>query len=157
MIWRSNRSYVPGVRDEWLCAASCTETTMDLGACCLEQMEVRHEAFAPLDRCPTNAPRCRHADRGHRLNRTVDCRGHPWHRIGRHRPGQAGRGGTAVTGTTKVASRSRRTSWEDEDLPFLPRCRTPARASRNRNYLDMYWWKHSIYGLLEVDVTRARQ
>jgi hypothetical protein len=26
-----------------------------------------------------------------------------------------------------------------------------------RNYLDLYWWKHSIYGLLEVDVTRARQ
>jgi hypothetical protein len=62
-----------------------------------------------------------------------------------------------VTGTTKVASRSRRTSWDDEDLPFLPRCRVPARASRNRNYLEMYWWKHSSYGLLEVDVTRARQ
>lgn len=25
------------------------------------------------------------------------------------------------------------------------------------DYLDLYWWKHSIYALLEVDVTRARQ
>jgi hypothetical protein len=25
------------------------------------------------------------------------------------------------------------------------------------NLLDLYWWKHSIYGLLEVDVTVARQ
>jgi hypothetical protein len=32
----------------------------------------------------------------------------------------------------------------------------PARRG-TRNYLDLYWWKHSIYGLLEVDVTRARQ
>ena len=22
---------------------------------------------------------------------------------------------------------------------------------------DLYWWKHSIYALLEVDVTRVRQ
>src|SRR5512142_2054333 len=40
-------------------------------------------------------------------------------------------------------------SYRVEDLP-------PARRG-TRNYLDMYWWKHSIYGLLEVDVTRARQ
>lgn len=32
----------------------------------------------------------------------------------------------------------------------------PARRG-TRNYLDLYWWKHSIYGLLEVDVTRARR
>jgi pyruvate/2-oxoglutarate dehydrogenase complex dihydrolipoamide acyltransferase (E2) component len=32
----------------------------------------------------------------------------------------------------------------------------PARRG-TRNYLDLYCWKHSIYGLLEVDVTRARQ
>lgn len=25
------------------------------------------------------------------------------------------------------------------------------------NLLDLYWWKHSVYGLLEVDVTEARQ
>jgi pyruvate/2-oxoglutarate dehydrogenase complex dihydrolipoamide acyltransferase (E2) component len=25
------------------------------------------------------------------------------------------------------------------------------------NLLDLYWWKHSVYGLLEVDVTLARQ
>jgi hypothetical protein len=32
------------------------------------------------------------------------------------------------------------------------------RARRNtHNYLDLYWWKHSIYALLEVDVTKARQ
>jgi hypothetical protein len=32
----------------------------------------------------------------------------------------------------------------------------PARRETH-NYLDLYWWKHSIYALLEVDVTRARQ
>jgi pyruvate/2-oxoglutarate dehydrogenase complex dihydrolipoamide acyltransferase (E2) component len=32
----------------------------------------------------------------------------------------------------------------------------PARRDM-RNYLDLYWWKHSIYALLEVDVTGARQ
>jgi hypothetical protein len=40
-------------------------------------------------------------------------------------------------------------SYRVADLP-------PARRG-TRNYLDLYWWKHSIYGLLEVDVTRARQ
>lgn len=31
-------------------------------------------------------------------------------------------------------------------------------ARRNTpNYLDLYWWKHSIYALLEVDVTASRQ
>lgn len=33
----------------------------------------------------------------------------------------------------------------------------PPAQRGTRNYLDLYWWKHSIYGLLEVDVTRARQ
>jgi pyruvate/2-oxoglutarate dehydrogenase complex dihydrolipoamide acyltransferase (E2) component len=32
----------------------------------------------------------------------------------------------------------------------------PARRNTH-NYLDLYWWKHSIYALLEVDVTAARQ
>ena len=32
----------------------------------------------------------------------------------------------------------------------------PARRDTH-NYLDLYWWKHSIYALLEVDVTRVRQ
>lgn len=32
----------------------------------------------------------------------------------------------------------------------------PARRD-TPNFLDMYWWKHYIYGLLEVDVTVARQ
>jgi hypothetical protein len=32
----------------------------------------------------------------------------------------------------------------------------PARCETH-NYLDLYWWKHSIYALLELDVTRARQ
>ncbi len=32
----------------------------------------------------------------------------------------------------------------------------PARRE-TPNLLDMYWWRHSIYGLLEVDVTIARQ
>jgi pyruvate/2-oxoglutarate dehydrogenase complex dihydrolipoamide acyltransferase (E2) component len=31
----------------------------------------------------------------------------------------------------------------------------PARRDTH-NYLDLYWWKHSIYALLEVDVTTAR-
>jgi hypothetical protein len=41
-----------------------------------------------------------------------------------------------------------------------PSCRvvelSPSRRETH-NYLDLYWWKHSIYALLEVDVTRARQ
>ena len=32
----------------------------------------------------------------------------------------------------------------------------PARRDTH-SYLDLYWWKHSIYALLEVDVTRVRQ
>jgi pyruvate/2-oxoglutarate dehydrogenase complex dihydrolipoamide acyltransferase (E2) component len=32
----------------------------------------------------------------------------------------------------------------------------PARRD-TPNFLDMFWWKHYIYGLLEVDVTVARQ
>jgi hypothetical protein len=31
----------------------------------------------------------------------------------------------------------------------------PARRDTH-NYLDLYWRKHSIYALLEVDVTRVR-
>jgi pyruvate/2-oxoglutarate dehydrogenase complex dihydrolipoamide acyltransferase (E2) component len=33
----------------------------------------------------------------------------------------------------------------------------PAARRDTPNFLDMYWWKHYIYGLLEVDVTVARQ
>ena len=33
----------------------------------------------------------------------------------------------------------------------------PPSRRDTHNYLDLYWWKHSIYALLEVDVTRARQ
>jgi pyruvate/2-oxoglutarate dehydrogenase complex dihydrolipoamide acyltransferase (E2) component len=33
----------------------------------------------------------------------------------------------------------------------------PAARRGTRNNLDLYWWKHSIYGLLEVDVTKARR
>ena len=33
----------------------------------------------------------------------------------------------------------------------------PASRRITHNYLDLYWWKHSIYALLEVDVTDARQ
>lgn len=40
-------------------------------------------------------------------------------------------------------------SYHVIDLP-------PARRD-TPNFLDMYWWKHYIYGLLEVDVTVARQ
>jgi hypothetical protein len=32
----------------------------------------------------------------------------------------------------------------------------PARRDTH-NYLDLYWWKHSIYALLEVDVPAARE
>jgi pyruvate/2-oxoglutarate dehydrogenase complex dihydrolipoamide acyltransferase (E2) component len=32
----------------------------------------------------------------------------------------------------------------------------PARR-QTHNYLDLYWWKHSIYALLEVDVTDVRR
>src|SRR5215207_5651434 len=35
------------------------------------------------------------------------------------------------------------------DLPPA-RCDTP-------NLLEVYWWKHTVYGLLEVDVTVVRQ
>lgn len=40
-------------------------------------------------------------------------------------------------------------SYQIVDLP-------PARRD-TPNFLDLYWWKHSIYGLLEVDVTTVRQ
>jgi pyruvate/2-oxoglutarate dehydrogenase complex dihydrolipoamide acyltransferase (E2) component len=33
----------------------------------------------------------------------------------------------------------------------------PASRRETPNMLDLYWWKHSVYGLLEVDVTHARQ
>jgi pyruvate/2-oxoglutarate dehydrogenase complex dihydrolipoamide acyltransferase (E2) component len=33
----------------------------------------------------------------------------------------------------------------------------PRARRHTHNYLDLYWWKHSIYALLEVDVTRIRQ
>lgn len=33
----------------------------------------------------------------------------------------------------------------------------PSARRDTPNFLDMYWWKHYIYGLLEVDVTIARQ
>lgn len=33
----------------------------------------------------------------------------------------------------------------------------PSARRDTPNFLDMYWWKHYIYGLLEVDVTVARQ
>lgn len=33
----------------------------------------------------------------------------------------------------------------------------PASRRETPNMLDVYWWKHSIYALLEVDVTTARQ
>ncbi|HEX6760532.1 MAG TPA: hypothetical protein VF086_19315 [Propionibacteriaceae bacterium] len=32
----------------------------------------------------------------------------------------------------------------------------PPALRDTHNYLDLYWWKHSIYALLEVDVTSAR-
>jgi hypothetical protein len=33
----------------------------------------------------------------------------------------------------------------------------PAARRVTHNYLNLYWWKHSIYALLEVDVTNTRQ
>lgn len=33
----------------------------------------------------------------------------------------------------------------------------PSARRDTPNFLDMYWWKHYIYGLLELDVTVARQ
>ncbi|GAA2112335.1 hypothetical protein GCM10009841_35960 [Microlunatus panaciterrae] len=39
-------------------------------------------------------------------------------------------------------------SYQVTELP-------PARRITH-NYLDLYWWKHSIYALLEVDVTDVR-
>jgi hypothetical protein len=33
----------------------------------------------------------------------------------------------------------------------------PAARRETPNLLDVYWWKHSVYGLLEVDVTVVRQ
>jgi pyruvate/2-oxoglutarate dehydrogenase complex dihydrolipoamide acyltransferase (E2) component len=33
----------------------------------------------------------------------------------------------------------------------------PAARRDTPNLLEVYWWKHSVYGLLEVDVTVARQ
>jgi pyruvate/2-oxoglutarate dehydrogenase complex dihydrolipoamide acyltransferase (E2) component len=33
----------------------------------------------------------------------------------------------------------------------------PSARRDTPNFLDIYWWKHYIYGLLEVDVTVARQ
>ena len=43
--------------------------------------------------------------------------------------------------------------------PSLPYrvVKLPAARRVTHNYLDLYWWKHSIYALLEVDVTNARQ
>jgi hypothetical protein len=40
-------------------------------------------------------------------------------------------------------------SYRVVELPHVRR--------QTHNYLDLYWWKHSIYALLEVDVTTARQ
>lgn len=33
----------------------------------------------------------------------------------------------------------------------------PAERRETPNMLDVYWWRHSVYALLEVDVTTARQ
>jgi hypothetical protein len=33
----------------------------------------------------------------------------------------------------------------------------PVARRDTSNLLDVYWWKHGVYGLLEVDVTIARQ
>ena len=33
----------------------------------------------------------------------------------------------------------------------------PATRRATPNLMDLFWWKHSVYGLLEVDVTTARQ
>jgi pyruvate/2-oxoglutarate dehydrogenase complex dihydrolipoamide acyltransferase (E2) component len=32
----------------------------------------------------------------------------------------------------------------------------PRPRRQTHNYLDLYWWKHSVYALLDVDVTTAR-
>jgi hypothetical protein len=44
-----------------------------------------------------------------------------------------------------------------QDVPFYRVVEIPPARRDTHNYLDLYWWKHSIYGLLEVDVTRVRQ
>lgn len=33
----------------------------------------------------------------------------------------------------------------------------PPGRRNTAEYLDLYWWKHSVYAILEVDVTRARE
>lgn len=84
-----------------------------------------HEAFGPLDCCPADAPRWQHARRGHRLTRCVDCHGRGWHRIGRRRPRQAGRGGTAVTS----AAPGPRVGSDDRTQSLIE---NPARAAASR-------------------------
>jgi pyruvate/2-oxoglutarate dehydrogenase complex dihydrolipoamide acyltransferase (E2) component len=44
----------------------------------------------------------------------------------------------------------------NSSLPYRVVEIPPSRRDTH-NYLDLYWWKHSIYALLEVDVTVARQ
>jgi len=63
--WRPD---VPRSRDEWPSAAPHAETTTDLGTG-WSRWRCRLEAFAPLDRCPTRAPRGQHAPRRCWLNR----------------------------------------------------------------------------------------
>jgi hypothetical protein len=55
-----------------------------------------------------------------------------------------------------------RTTTEEEVLmpktsPSYRVVELPPARRETHNYLDLYWWKHSIYALLELDVTRARQ
>jgi hypothetical protein len=87
---------------------------------------VCYEAFAPLDRRPNDAPWRQHAHRGHRRDRPVDRRNRGGYRDGRHRPGQAGRGGTEVTDAA-----SRRPLFTHPPLPAGGICRPGGSAARD--------------------------
>lgn len=52
---------------------------------------------------------------------------------------------------------SRRTdNVPDSTAPSFRLVELPPARRSTAGYLDLYWWKHSIYALLEVDVTKAR-
>jgi pyruvate/2-oxoglutarate dehydrogenase complex dihydrolipoamide acyltransferase (E2) component len=51
------------------------------------------------------------------------------------------------------------TALATQDATAAPyrRVEVPPARRNTPEYLDLYWWKHSIYALLEVDVTEARR
>ena len=87
----SGRSTAPGRPSPQLAHAAGN------GTCCLGAnggAVMKPLLAGPLSRCCSSV----HAHRGHWRARPVDCRGRVGHRIGRYRPGEAGRDGAPVTG-----------------------------------------------------------